>query len=93
MLTCDLLLEVRATRAVTDEQVRRLERLVFGNGKPTHDHLDLIFLIDTYLERRDPSWADLFARAALIALAPGSDPLLPIAAGDGRTAAPGAMRA
>jgi hypothetical protein len=68
MLACDLLMEVRASRTITAEQVKQLDRLVFGAGCPSRDQLDLIFLIDTYLDRPDPRWAELFASAALAAL-------------------------
>ena len=73
MLACDLLLEVRASRSLSGEQVTKLERMVFGEGKPSRDQLELLFLIDTYLQRADPSWGELLARAAMTALgaAPG----------------------
>ena len=68
MLTSDLLMDVRASRAISDDQVRRLEEAVFGGGAPSTDQLDLVFLIDTYLQRRDPRWGAFVARAALAAL-------------------------
>lgn len=68
MLVSDLLMEVRASRSLSADQVVRLERQVFGEGKPSRDQLDLLFLVDTYLERADPSWALLLTRAALAAL-------------------------
>ena len=68
MLASDLMVEVRASRSLSAEQVARLERVVFGEGTPDRDQLDLLFLIDTYLQRADPSWGDLLARAAMIAL-------------------------
>ncbi len=68
MLTSDLLMDVRASRAISADQVDRLERMVFEGGAPSGDQLDLVFLIDTYLVRRDPRWADFMARAAMAAL-------------------------
>jgi hypothetical protein len=68
MLVSDLLLEVRASRSLSADQVSRLERQVFGAGKPTREQLDLLFLVDTYLQRADPTWALLLSRAALSAL-------------------------
>ena len=73
MLACDLLMNVRASRAISGDQVAQLERLVFGRGTPSRDQLDILFLIDTYLRRPDPSWADLLARAALAALVPAAE--------------------
>ncbi len=68
MLASDLLMDVRASRAISQDQVARLEQMVFEGGAPSGDQLDLVFLIDTYLQRRDPRWADLMARAAMAAL-------------------------
>ena len=70
MLASDLIMDVRASRSISADQMERLERMVFGNGKPSGDQLDLLYLMDTYLQRPDPRWADLLARAAMTALAP-----------------------
>lgn len=64
MLACDLIIGVRAARAISAEQIVQLEKLVFGDGAPTRDQLDLFYLIDAYLQRRDLRWAELLARAA-----------------------------
>jgi hypothetical protein len=69
MLACDLILEARASRSLSGDQVARLERMVFGGGEPSREQLDLLFLIDTYLERADPAWGALLARAAIKAFA------------------------
>jgi hypothetical protein len=83
MLACDLMVEVRASRCLSADQIARLERAIFAGGNPTRDHLELLFLIDAYLERADPSWGDLLHRAAASALAgPGRE----AAAAQGRTA-------
>jgi len=71
MLACDVLMHVRASRSLSGEQVAQLEALVFGGGVPGPDQLDMLYLIDTYLRRRDPRWADLMARAALALVAAG----------------------
>jgi hypothetical protein len=71
MLACDLILEVRASRSLNAEQVSRLERMVFGQGRPDREQLDLLFVIDAYVMRADPAWAALLARAALSALVAG----------------------
>ena len=68
MLACDLMVEVRASRSLSGDQVSRLERMIFAAGKPSRDQLELLFLIDTYLERADPSWGSLLNRAAAAAL-------------------------
>ena len=73
MLACDLLLQVRASRSVTGEQIRDLDRMVFGAGKPSRENLDLILLVDRYVQRADPSWGALLARAALASLISGPD--------------------
>jgi len=84
MLACDLILEVRASRSLNGDQVSRLERLVFGRGRPDRDQLDLLFLVDAYVMRADPAWGPLLARAALAALVAGpapARPAIPAAAG------------
>jgi hypothetical protein len=63
MLATDIFMDVRAARSISHEQVMRLERLVFANGAPSGDQLDLLYLMDTYLRRPDPLFADLLARA------------------------------
>jgi hypothetical protein len=70
MLASDLLMSVRASRSISPDQVESLERMVFGSGTPSGDQLDLLFLMDTYLQRPDPRWAELLARAAMTALLP-----------------------
>jgi hypothetical protein len=76
MLASDLIMDVRASRSISSDQMERLERMVFGEGKPSGDQLDLLYLMDTYLQRPDPRWAELLARAAMTALSPtvGSKP-------------------
>jgi hypothetical protein len=71
MLACDLILEVRASRSLNSEQVSRLERMVFGQGRPDREQLDLLFVIDAYVMRSDPAWSLLLARASLAALVAG----------------------
>jgi hypothetical protein len=84
MLASDLIMDVRASRTISSDQMERLEKLVFGNGRPSGDQLDLLYLMDTYLQRPDPRWAELLARAAMTALAPldvaGSPSLHPVKA-------------
>ena len=72
MLASDLLMDVRASRTISADQVAQLERMVFAGGTPNSDQLDLLFLMDTYLERSDPRWADLLERAAHEALGKGA---------------------
>ncbi len=64
MLACDLILEVRASRSLSAEQVRSLERMAFGCGQPTREQLELLLVVDQYVMRADPSWTALLARAA-----------------------------
>ncbi len=73
MLASDLIMDVRASRTISADQMERLERMVFGNGTPNGDQLDLLFLMDTYLQRPDPRWAELLARAAMTALVPPAE--------------------
>jgi hypothetical protein len=63
-------MDVRASRSISPDQVMRLERLFFANGAPSGDQLDLLYLMDTYLRRPDPLFADLLARAALTTMEP-----------------------
>jgi hypothetical protein len=70
MLASDLIMDVRASRSISADQIGHLEKMVFGSGTPSDDQLDLLYLMDTYLQRPDPRWAELLARAAMSALAP-----------------------
>lgn len=80
MLASDLIMDVRASRTISSDQMESLERMVFGNGKPSGDQLDLLYLMDTYLQRPDPRWAELLARAAMTVLSPAAE------SGDGASA-------
>jgi hypothetical protein len=64
MLACDLIHEVRASRSLSAEQVRRLERIVFSGGTPSADDLEMLLAIDGMVRRAHPSWSKLLARAA-----------------------------
>jgi hypothetical protein len=64
MLASDLIIGVRASRSISGEQLGRLERMVFATGVPGRDQLELLLLLDTYLERKNPGWAELLERAA-----------------------------
>jgi hypothetical protein len=70
-LACDLIVEVRASRSVSAEQAARVERMVFGGGHPAADQLELILAMDGYVERADPGWDDLVARAAAASFTAG----------------------
>lgn len=70
MLATDIFMDVRASRTISPDQVMRLERLLFANGAPSGDQLDLLYLMDTYLRRPDPLFADLLARAAMTTMNP-----------------------
>ena len=61
-------MEVRASRTISADQVERLERMVFGSGAPSGDQPDILFLIDTYLQRPDRRWGELLTRAAMASL-------------------------
>ena len=73
-MACDLMVEVRASRSLSGDQVTKLERMIFEAGNPDRDQLELLFLIDTYLERADPSWGELLHRAAASAIGGGQGP-------------------
>jgi hypothetical protein len=70
MLASDLVMLVRASRTISGEEVERLERTLFGAGMPSDEQIDLLFLMDSYLDRPHPRWSELLARAALAALVP-----------------------
>lgn len=72
MLASDIVMDVRASRCISTDQVRQLERMVFEGGTPSRDQLDLLYLVDTYLQRPDPRWANLIARAAVAAMEPAA---------------------
>lgn len=57
-------MDVRASRTISADQVEQLGRAIFASGAPSLDQLDLLLLMDTYMQRPDPSWAELLARAA-----------------------------
>jgi hypothetical protein len=65
-------MHVRASRSLSSEQVGQLEKLIFSGGAPGRDQLDILYLIDAHLRRRDPRWVDLMDRAAH-ALVPAAD--------------------
>lgn len=64
MLACDLIHEIRASRYLSAEQVRRLESIVFSGGDPSAGDLEMLLVIDGMVRRADPSWSRLLARAA-----------------------------
>lgn len=66
-------MDVRASHTISADQVGQLERMIFAGGSPTTEQLDLLYLIDTYLERSDPRWAELLARAAQEAMGQADD--------------------
>ncbi len=75
MLASDLIMMVRASRTISADQVDGLEKLVFGSGGPSEEQIDLLFLMDSYLDRPHPRWAELLTRAALAALVPSRLPV------------------
>jgi hypothetical protein len=79
MLATDLIIDVRASRRISAEQVDRLERMIFETGAPGGDQLRLLFLIDSYLQQREPRWIDLLTRASMAALlTPGEEAGIPL---------------
>jgi hypothetical protein len=71
MLACDLIMDVRASRTISADQVDQLERMVFSGGAPGTDQLDLLYRVDAYVQRAHPRWAELLERAAREAAADG----------------------
>lgn len=74
MLACDLIVEVRAARSVSAEQVAELERTMPLGGTVSDEMLDFFFAIDRYAERAAPAWTQLLARAVLSAVVLGEAP-------------------
>lgn len=70
MLACDLIMDVRASRVISADQVDQLERLVFTGEAPNREQLALLYLINTYLQRPDARMARLLDRAIEEATAP-----------------------
>jgi hypothetical protein len=77
VLPCDLIVEIRASRTVSAEQAARVERMVFGDGRPAADQLELILAMDQYVQRADPCWDSLVARAAAASCASADAPHRP----------------
>ena len=63
-MACDLIVQARASRRLSQQEIARLERLVFGGGGASRDGLEALLLIDTYIEAGDADWSNLLARAA-----------------------------
>ncbi len=63
MLASDLIMDVRASRQITADQVAQLECALFCGGTPKREELDILYLIARYLERPDRRFAALLARA------------------------------
>lgn len=74
MLACDLIIEVRAARSVSAEQVAGLEHSMPLGGTVSEEMLDFLFTIDRYAERAAPAWTQLLARAVLSAVVLGEAP-------------------
>lgn len=64
MLASDLIVDVRASRTITAEQIDKLERAIFAGDAPGAELLDLLQQIEAYVERAAPGWPALLARAA-----------------------------
>ncbi len=64
MLACDLIMNVRASRTISADQVDQLERIVFAGGAPGPDQLELLDRVRSYVQRAHPRWAELLERAA-----------------------------
>jgi hypothetical protein len=62
MLSCDMVVAVRASRSLNRAQVAQLERQLRGRALEPHER-DLLFLLDSYAERADPAWGNVLARA------------------------------
>jgi hypothetical protein len=80
MLACDIVVQARASRRLSAEEINRLERIVFGAGAPTPEGLETLLLIDAYIEAGDASWSDLLSRAAHALDRPGAPSTLARAA-------------
>jgi hypothetical protein len=55
----DIVAEVRASRSISADHVKRLKQAI--DGKPDRHQLSLLLLVDGYAERADPSWQALLA--------------------------------
>lgn len=75
MLACDFIMEVRASRTVTAQQVAQLENAVPIGSTLIAEELDILFQIDHYAERADASWTRLLARAVLSGVVVGEAPM------------------
>lgn len=73
-MACDLMMEVRSSRSVTAEQVRRLERAMPIGSPVIAEQLDFLFQVDHYAERADRGWTKLLARAVISGVVLGESP-------------------
>jgi len=74
MLACDLMMDVRSSRSVTAEQVRRVERAMPIGSPVIAEQLDFLFQVDHYAERADRGWTRLLARAVISGMVLGEAP-------------------
>ena len=74
-MACDLMMEVRSSRSVTAEQVRRLERAMPIGSPVIAEQLDFLFQVDHYAERADRGWTRLLARAVIAGVVLGEAPM------------------
>jgi hypothetical protein len=74
MLNCDMIVETRARRSVSDEHVADLQRAMRAGVPISRDMLEALFLIDRYAERAGPAWMATLAQAVLKGLVAGEAP-------------------
>jgi hypothetical protein len=63
MLATDLIMDVRASRTISADQLYQLEQWILSDGAPTAEQLDVMLLLETYLDWPDPDFAELLSRA------------------------------
>lgn len=74
MLACDLIVQVRASRSVSAEQAREMERSISHGIAIPHEIIDFLFRVDRYAERAALEWTQLLARAVLSGIVLGQAP-------------------
>lgn len=63
MLASDVVLNVRASRSLSSEEIDALERLLFSKDGPSPEQVELLSLINSYVSRPSARWSELMARA------------------------------
>jgi hypothetical protein len=77
MLACDIIVQARAAKRLSQEEIVRLERMVFSTGAPSREGVEAVLLIDRYIPAGDDNWSALLDRVAAATSPLADAPALP----------------